>query len=117
MIEPPPFIRQDTWLAFVEMRLELASKDKRVPFTERAARMVAEKLAEFHGQGWDANYILREAAIASWRSVYVPRDCPRTRPVRAETPHDEHPKVEDPAAHARVMERVGAVARKLRAVG
>lgn len=112
MIEPPPFIRPDTWLAFCEMRQELSERDKRIPFTQRAAKMVIEKLTEFHAQGWDCNYVLREAAINSWRSVYVPRDCPRIRPIRAETPHQEKPEVVDPVRHAEIMAKVRSLGSK-----
>ena len=55
MIEIPEYIKQETWAAFCEMR-RLKGRD--APWTERAARRTLGKLAEFHRQGYDADWLL-----------------------------------------------------------
>ena len=73
MIPAPSFIDAETWAAYCEMRKAMP---RNIPFTDAAAKMVIRKLVQFHGQGYDVDYILTEATIGSWRSVYVPNECP-----------------------------------------
>lgn len=104
----PPYIDPDTWAEFAERR-----RQKKVPMTESGAKRLIAKLEAFHKDGWDANFLLAEAADAGWRSVFMVPDCPRIRPIRAETPHQEKPEVVDPIKHAAVMERVRALGSKM----
>lgn len=80
-MEAPGWLDPETWCAFVEMR---RLKGTRAPFTDFAAKRVIHKLVEFYSQGYDANYILAEAAERGWSSVFLTSDTPRRQQTEQE---------------------------------
>lgn len=112
MIDWPPYMDPEVVAGYISMR---RAKGQRAPWTDRAQTLLIGKLEAFHADGWCPNYLLDEATLRGWTSVFMVPDCPRIRPIRAEAPHDENPPVEDPAKHAAVMEKVRRLGSKLRA--
>jgi hypothetical protein len=62
------WLQEEAWEAFKEMR---KLKGQRAPFTQRAESLVLKRLEEFHRQGYDTGWILEDAVINGWSSVYV----------------------------------------------
>lgn len=70
----PAYIAPETWAAFCEMR---RMKGSRAPLTQFAADRIVAKLAAFHAQGYDAEFILGEAIERGWTSVFLTPDTPK----------------------------------------
>lgn len=64
----PFFIEQEDWVGFVEMRA-----DKKKPLTERACKMLVNRLTKWHEQGLDINQAIQASIINSWQDVYEPK--------------------------------------------
>ncbi|WLW65228.1 hypothetical protein [Psychrobacter sp. van23A] len=64
----PFFIEQEDWIGFVEMRA-----DKKKPLSERACKMLVNKLTKWHEQGLDINQAIQASIINSWQDVYEPK--------------------------------------------
>lgn len=109
----PNYMNNETVQGYLAMR---RAKGQRAPWTDRAQTLLIGKLEAFRAEGWDANYLLDEATLRGWTSIFMVPECPRIRPIRAEAPHQENPPVEDPAKHAAVMEKVRAVTNRLKRV-
>lgn len=94
----PSWLHVDNWESFKEMR---KLKGNRAPFTQRAEQMILRRLEEFHRQGYDTTWILEDAVINGWSSVYVNN---RT-PMRALTQQEKH-------TAATVMHMVQGIGKK-----
>ena len=74
MIALPSYIDIELWSAFVEQR-----KEMKVPFTQRAQKLVVMELMQMHNEGWDANASLKKSAIYGYRGVFrvAKREAPK----------------------------------------
>lgn len=70
-MELPEYLDKEAWLGFVEMRL---AKGKRVPFTERAARLILKTLQQLKDAGHDPNECLDQSVKYGWSDVYEAKD-------------------------------------------
>jgi hypothetical protein len=65
----PDFLDKELWNDFLEMR-----KKKKIPYTERAIKLLIRKLTEFHNNGLDANKSLEESIMSGWSGIFPPKD-------------------------------------------
>lgn len=68
-IEVPSFIKEETWLAFLEMRKEI-----KAPMTEKAVTMMFNRLGELKEQGSDPNKVLEQSIMNNWKGVFPIND-------------------------------------------
>lgn len=68
----PSWIPTEAWVGFCEMR-----KGLRKPFTDRAARLIVEKLEKLRSQGEDVGQVLDQSVRSGWQDVFPLR---RERP-------------------------------------
>lgn len=61
----PDFLDKELWDDFLEMR-----KKKKIPFTERAIKLLIKKLTEFNDNGFDPNKSLESSIISGWTGVF-----------------------------------------------
>ena len=61
----PSFVDKDLWYDFLEMR-----KQKRVPNTDRAIKLLINKLTEFHSNKIDPNKSIEESIMRGWTGVF-----------------------------------------------
>lgn len=64
----PFFIEQEDWIGFVEMRV--ATKK---PMTERACKILVNKLTKWHEQGLDIQAALHLSILKNYSDVYEPK--------------------------------------------
>lgn len=83
MIALPEWIDVEAWDGFCEMRRAM----KKIPFTERAQKMVLKSLYEIRAAGHDANAALDQSTVNGWRDVWAPKnkDIPIVRSQADET--------------------------------
>jgi len=67
----PPWINQETWGAFLEVR-----KTIKAPVTAHAADLIFKKLARLKEQGHDPNEVLNQSIENSYRGVFPLKDNP-----------------------------------------
>ena len=65
----PEFLDKELWNDFLEMR-----KKRKIPYTERAIKLLIKKLTEFHNNGLDANKSLESSIMSGWTGVFPPKD-------------------------------------------
>lgn len=68
MITLPPWLDREAWDGFVAMRKAL-----KVPFTDRAAKLIIKRLSAIRDAGHDPNEALDQSTLHGWRDVYVPK--------------------------------------------
>lgn len=66
MIALPEWIDAEAWEGFCEMRRAM----KKIPFTERAQKMVLKSLYDLRAAGHDANACLDQSTLNGWRDVF-----------------------------------------------
>lgn len=64
-MEIPAHVPRVSWQDFVDMRVL-----KHAPLTERACRIVFEKLAVYHAAGMDPKAVLDQSIEHGWLTVY-----------------------------------------------
>lgn len=69
MIALPEWIDQEAWDGFCEMRRAM----KKIPFTDRAQKMVLKSLYDLRAAGHDPNAALDQSTLMGWRDVFPPR--------------------------------------------
>ena len=67
MITLPPWLDREAWDGFVAMRKAL-----KVPFTDRAAKLIIKRLSDIREAGHNPNDALDQSTLNGWRDVYVP---------------------------------------------
>lgn len=65
----PPWIDQEAWFAYDEMRKKI-----RKPMTPRAQELVLKKLAGFEARGFSSTASLNQSVMSSWTDVYEPKN-------------------------------------------
>jgi hypothetical protein len=70
MIALPDWIDREAWEGFCEMRQAM----KKIPFTDRAQKMVLKSLYELRAAGHDPNASLDQSTLMGWRDVFPPRN-------------------------------------------
>ena len=65
----PEWVDAKIWDAFLEMR-----KKKKATPTERAKKMVIEKLEEFMAKGYNPDEVIKMSIINDWKGVFEPKD-------------------------------------------
>lgn len=70
MIALPPFIDPEAWHGFLEMRKSM----KKIPFTDRAQKMILAELYKIKEAGHDPNAALDQSTLNGWRDVWAPRN-------------------------------------------
>jgi hypothetical protein len=78
-VEPPAWVPEEAWSAFVAMRRAMP----RVPFTDAAAKGVIARLETLKGEGHCPEKLLTKAVIHGWRTVFAGED---TRAPKASAP-------------------------------
>lgn len=73
----PDWIPTEAWVGFCEMR-----KSLRKPLTDRAARLIVEKLEKLRSQGEDVGQVLDQSTRDSWQDVF---------PLKREHPNGKRP--------------------------
>ncbi len=69
MIALPEWIDPEAWEGFCEMRKAM----KKIPFTDRAQKMVLKSLYELRAAGHDPNASLDQSTLMGWRDVFPPK--------------------------------------------
>jgi hypothetical protein len=69
MIALPEWIDPEAWEGFCEMRKAM----KKIPFTDRAQKMVLKSLYDLRAAGHDPNASLDQSTLMGWRDVFPPR--------------------------------------------
>ena len=69
MIALPDWVDQEAWDGFCEMRRAM----KKIPFTDRAQKMVLKSLYDLRAAGHDPNAALDQSTLMGWRDVFPPR--------------------------------------------
>lgn len=64
----PDFIKEDLFNDFLLMR-----KKKKVPNTDRAIKLLINKLTEFHKEGQDINKVIENSIMRGWTGVFEER--------------------------------------------
>ena len=67
----PDFVNKSLWQDFLSMR-----KEKKKPATERAQKIILDKLAQFKEQGYDVEAILSASIVNCWTDIYLPKEKP-----------------------------------------
>lgn len=70
MIVLPDWIDPEAWAGFCEMRRSM----RKVPFTERAARMVIRDLEVIRARGHCPNAALDQSTLLGWRGVWPAKE-------------------------------------------
>jgi hypothetical protein len=79
MTSLPSYIDPEIWSAFVDAR-----KANKSPMTAQAQKLMIMRCMRLHGEGWDINEALTDAAINNWKSLYPKQK--RDRPKDAKDP-------------------------------
>lgn len=66
----PDWIDQEAWDGFCEMRRAM----KKIPFTDRAQKMIVKSLYALKQAGHDPNAALDQSTLMGWRDVWPPKD-------------------------------------------
>lgn len=69
MIALPDWVDQEAWDGFCEMRRAM----KKIPFTDRAQKMILKSLYDLKKAGHDPNAALDQSTLMGWRDVFPPR--------------------------------------------
>lgn len=69
MIALPDWIDQEAWDGFCEMRKAM----KKIPFTDRAQKMILKSLYDLKQAGHDPNAALDQSTLMGWRDVWPPK--------------------------------------------
>ena len=69
MIALPEWIDPEAWAEFCEMRRAM----KKIPFTDRAQKMILKSLYDLKQAGHDPNAALDQSTLMGWRDVFPPR--------------------------------------------
>jgi len=64
----PNYIDPEAWQGWLDMR-----KAKKLPATDRTIKIVLNKLADWHNQGYDVNAIIDHNTEVAWRGMFMPR--------------------------------------------
>lgn len=70
MIELPQYIDPEAWLGFCEMRRAM----RKVPFTERAQKMILQDLERIKAAGHCPNAALDQSTVMGWRGVWPAKE-------------------------------------------
>lgn len=70
MIALPDWIDSEAWEGFCEMRRAM----KKIPFTDRAQKMILKSLYDLKKAGHDPNASLDQSTLMGWRDVWPPKD-------------------------------------------
>lgn len=76
LFDLPSWIDREAWDGFCDWR-NVLHRQKKAPWTERAEKIVMNKLAKWHDEGYDCNHILDEAVLNGWRGLFVNDRTPR----------------------------------------
>ncbi len=69
IIKLPNFIDKDLWDDFMEIR-----KKKRIPNTDRAKRLLIDRLSQFQNDGYNPNKIIEESIMRGWTGVFAHKE-------------------------------------------
>lgn len=64
----PDYIDGDLWIDFIEMR-----KSLKAPATERAHKLLLDKLTQMRARGFDPNEAIKASIENGWKGVFEPR--------------------------------------------
>ena len=70
MIALPDWIDKEAWEGFCEMRKAM----KKIPFTDRAQKMILKSLYDLKQAGHDPNAALDQSTLMGWRDVWPPKE-------------------------------------------
>lgn len=65
----PEWIDQGSWDAFIDMRIKIKARP-----TERAAEMLISKLSKLRSQGGNANEIIDQSTMNSWKGFFAVKE-------------------------------------------
>lgn len=102
----PIFVDKEAWAGFVEMRV---GKGKRVPFTERAAKLILAELYRLKASGQDPNACLDQSTIHGWAGVYPVKGNPQPA---TQAPKESFQERNERQARERVAKWAPSVAKK-----
>ena len=80
-VEIPDFIPLQDWNDFVDMR-----KHTKRPMTERAMKIMFNKLQQIKTKGFDISEVLQKSIANNWSDVYEPKDKKPSEPTFARRP-------------------------------
>lgn len=66
----PDWIDREAWEGFCEMRRAM----KKIPFTDRAQKMILKSLYDLKQAGHDPNAALDQSTLMGWRDVWPPKE-------------------------------------------
>lgn len=70
VIALPDWIDPEAWQGFCEMRRAM----KKIPFTDRAQKMILKSLYDLKQAGHDPNAALDQSTLMGWRDVWPPKE-------------------------------------------
>jgi hypothetical protein len=77
----PDWLDKEAWEGFCQMRRAM----KRVPFTDRAQKLIIRELDTLKAQGYDPGAVLDQSVMNGWRGVF---------PVRGQEPKRDYDFIE-----------------------